>query len=112
MLARHIEARDRPQIYDLIEFWVEVGVGLGLVLALFDFFPRHTARPGADDQALRTINYIVEWHRFSVESLFWLRWVDEKGPFATRLECAENRNYCCKNTTASNEWRLGNPIQG
>jgi hypothetical protein len=61
-VARHIETRNRAQIYDLIELWVEIRIGLGLVLAVFDFLPRHTLRPGADYQAVFLVNNATEWH--------------------------------------------------
>jgi len=29
LVTRHIESGNRPQIYDLIELWVKIGIGLG-----------------------------------------------------------------------------------
>jgi len=86
VVTRHIETGNRPQIYDLIELWVEVGIGLGLVLALFDFLPRHTIRPSADNQTVLTVNDIAEWHTiFSRESNIPALLSIVKNPHSTQL---------------------------
>jgi len=62
VVTRHIETGNCPQINDLIKPWVEVGIGLGLVLARFDFLPCHKIRPSADYKLVFTVNDIAEWH--------------------------------------------------
>jgi len=62
MVARHIETGNRSQINDLIKLWVEVGIGLGLVLARFDFLPCHKTQPSADYEPMLDVNGVAEWH--------------------------------------------------
>jgi len=62
MVTRHVETGNGAQVNDLIKLWVEVGIGLGLILARFDFLPRHTIRPSTDDQPVLTVNDVAEWH--------------------------------------------------
>src|SRR5579859_5981976 len=70
MVTRHVETCNRPQVHDLVELWVEVGMGLGLVLTRFDFLPCHTIRHSADYQTVLTVNNVAKRHNnFSVQSL-------------------------------------------
>jgi len=65
LVTRHIETCSRPQIHDLIELRVEVGIGLGLILAFVDLLLRHKIRPSADYQTVLAVNDIAERHTIS-----------------------------------------------
>src|SRR5215472_10850149 len=64
LLTGHIETCYRSQIHELIEFRIEVRIGLGLLLTFFNFIPCDATRSSADYEALLLINCVAERHHW------------------------------------------------